>query len=210
MTGPRSAPTSPDPVGDDDAAYVLYDELARSRDRLADLGRRTELPLPDGIKAKLRAAARDRDLDLFVTAVALVAQKLARRAEERHDTASQADRLREILDELTFDHRVPKAAIIALFRDLKADLDARITHVRDARAPGYAFPDRPEAYADRPSKSEKPDQFFRRVYAAHVARGMTQADIRRADPAFYNVFHVWCSRHKKPMSGFVPATRPRR
>ena len=217
-------------------AYVLYDELLRSRDRLAELppltpgdlesvgsamhelifflitppaGAKTELPLSERAKQALLGAARDRELDLYVTMVALVARKLAARPREGWASV-QLDQLREALDALTFDYNAPKRETLSMLREIRGDLDGRIAYVRAYRKTGYRFSQRPEAYGGRANKAESPDQFFRRIYGPHVQRGLTQADIRKVDPAFYNVLHVWCSRHKRKMSSLVPATRQRR
>ncbi|WP_049823789.1 hypothetical protein [Bradyrhizobium sp. WSM2254] len=219
------------------AAFVLFNELVASRDRLASLppltpqdlerveqamheviwyfltppqGRRTELPLPEPAKTFLLKCARNRALDLYVATVALVAQKLAASDREPSSLRGELAALRDGLDALTFDHRATKTSLLAVLRDLRKDLDERIAHVASTPPKGYRFAVPPEKYKSRKKRSEKPDQFFGRVYAAHVPRGLTQADIRRADPAFYNVLHVWCSRHEKKLSGLVPATRTRR
>lgn len=218
-------------------AYIYYDELVKSRNRLALLppltpqdldrasramsevifhlmmpppGRKTELPLPEHKKARLLAAARDRSLDLYVMTVALVAQKLALTPPKYGPAANDLFALTEALDALTFDYRAPKSRTVSLLRQVKADIDARIAYVRTVRPSSYRFAELPEMYQSRPNKKERPDQFFGRVYAGHVPRGLTQADIRRVDPAFYNVLHVWCTRHKRKMSRLVPASRDRR
>jgi hypothetical protein len=216
---------------------LLFDELVRSRDRLAELSPptpselervsaamheviwylitpprsvMTALPLSEAKKVALLRAARDRDADLFVAAVALVTQKLALAKPGGKTAANQLADLKDLLDALTFDYRVPKKDTIALLRELGSDIDARIAYVRAYRPGGYRFLEQPESYGNRQTKTERPDQFFERVYGPHVRRGLTQADIRRIDPAFYNVLHVWCTRHNKRMAGLVPATRPRR
>lgn len=227
----------PGPPTDDDALLVFYDELLQSRDRLAGLGpatlqdveralramhevvwyfltpppgRKTELDLQDDVKAGLLAAARNRKLDLYVAAVALVAAKLTGHHEGVDDSAARLRAIEDSLDALTFEHRVPKRTVVAALRDVKASIEARLAHVRSSRARGYVFAAEPEAYRDRSDKAEKPDRFFQRVYGADVARGLTQADLRRSDPAFYNVLHVWCVRHEKKMSSFLPPTRQSR
>jgi hypothetical protein len=124
--------------------------------------------------------------------------------------AVQLDAIRDGLDSLTFDYRAPKRDTLAALREIRTDVDARIAYVRSHPKSGYRFPERPERYNDRKDKSERADGFFQRVYAMHVPRGLTQADIRRVDPAFYNVLHVWCTRHGRKLSAFVPATRVRR
>ncbi|MGO3933072.1 hypothetical protein [Rhodopseudomonas pseudopalustris] len=217
-------------------ALTLYSELVTSRDRLAPLppvtsrdltlsqmalhevvwlfmtppkGAATTLQLPDRLKDQLRELAQSRSLDLYATVIALVAVKLAR---ERAglNWADDLDNFNDLLDTLTFDHRRPKRAVIDTLRKLKTEIDARIAFVVAERAKGFTFPSSVELYSDRKNKRETPDQFFRRVYAKHVAQGMTQADLRKADPAFYNVFHVWCSRNRRRTESFLPATRPRR
>jgi len=220
-----------------EAAYVLFKELVGCRDRLASLppitaqdlerveqamheviwylltpplGRRTELPLPASSKAGLLAAARDRSLDLYVATVALIAQKLSASDREPSSLRGELAALRDGLDALTFDHRVTKTSLLAVLRDLRKDLDQRIAYVAATPPAGYRFAAAPERYRQRSRKAETPVEFFRRVYGAHVPRGLTQADIRKADPAFYNVLHVWCSRNKRKLSALVPATRARR
>jgi hypothetical protein len=220
-----------------DTAAVLYEELVSARDRLGDFspltpldleqvaramhevvffvitpprGAGTPLPLPDRTKGQLVAAARNRDLDLYVTAVALIARKAALRRGDGDQPAAHLDSLRNALDALTFDYRRPKRETLATLRAVRSDLDARIGYVIGFRDLGYRFRELPEAYAARLDKKERPDQFFQRVYGAHVPRGLTQADIRKVDPAYYNVLHVWCTRHKRRLSALVPATRARR
>jgi hypothetical protein len=219
-----------------EGAYILYDDLVRSRDRLADLppltphelervtlamhevvwhlitpprSVKTALPLAEDQKAVLLSAARDRTIDLYVMVVALVAQKLAL-AKSGDLAAERLALLKDELDALTFDYRAPKKETLSMLRDLRLDLDARIAYVRAYRSNGYQFLERPETYRNRSAKAERPDQFFHRVYGAHVRRGLTQADIRRVDPAFYNVLHVWCTRHERKLANLVPATRSRR
>lgn len=219
------------------AAYVLFSELVATRDRLASLppltpqdlerveqamheviwyfmtpprGHHTELPLPDQAKAVLLASVRDRSLDLYVATVALLAQKLAASDREPSTLRGELAALRDGLDALTFDHRATKTSLLAVLRDLRKDLDERIAHVAATPPSSYRFGTPPETYKSRKKRSETPDQFFGRVYAPHVPRGLTQADIRRADPGFYNVLHVWCSRHGKKLAGLVPGTRARR
>jgi hypothetical protein len=223
--------------GNLDDAAVLYEEVVGTRDRLADFppltpldleqvarvmhevvfflitpprGAGTSLPLPDRTKEHLIAAARNRDLDLYVTAVALLARKAALRRGDGDQPAAHLDSLRNALDALTFDYRRPKRETLAMLRAVRSDLDARIGYVTGFRNSGYRFRELPGAYADRPDKRERPDQFFQRVYGAHARRGLTQADIRKVDPAYYNVLHVWCTRHKRKLSALVPATRARR
>jgi hypothetical protein len=217
-------------------AYVLYDELLKSRDRLAELppltpqdlesvaramhelvfflitppaAVKTELPLSERTKQALLSAARNRDLDLYVTVVGLIASKLAARPREGWASV-QLEQVRDALDALTFDYNAPKRETLAMLQGIKADLDSRIAYVRAYRKTGYRFSQRPETYGGRANRAESPEQFFRRIYGPHVPRGLTQADIRKVDPAFYNVLHVWCSRHKRKMSSLVPATRQRR
>lgn len=217
-------------------AYILYDELLRSRDRLAELppltpqdlesvaramhelvfflitppaGAKTELPLSEQTKETLLSAARNRDIDLYVTVAALLARKLAARPREGWASV-QLEQVRDALDALTFDYNAPKRETLTMLQGIRADLDSRIAYVRAYRRTGYRFSRRPETYGGRANRAESPEQFFRRIYGPHVPRGLTQADIRKVDPAFYNVLHVWCSRHKRKMSSLVPATRQRR
>lgn len=218
-------------------AVTLYKEILMSRDRLAELppltGRdlelcqfalhetvwffmtppkwaATELPLPDDVKRQLRTAAETRENDLYVVVVALIALKLWRKQETSLSLTENLEALTDLLDLLSFDHKRPKRTILETLRELKADIDARIAHVTEARAKGFAFPEPVEIYAARKNKREKPDQFFRRVYSRYVSLGLTQADIRKSDPAFYNVFHVWCSRNGRRPESYIPAKRPRR
>ncbi|MCP1839113.1 hypothetical protein ACVIHI_007973 [Bradyrhizobium sp. USDA 4524] len=139
-----------------------------------------------------------------------MAQKLAASDREPSSLRGELAALRDGLDALTFDHRATKTSLLAILRDLRKDLDELIAYVAATPPSGYRFAVSPEKYRARKNRSETPDQFFARVYAAHVPRGLTQADIRKADPAFYNVLHVWCSRHEKKLSGLVPGTRARR
>jgi hypothetical protein len=39
---------------------------------------------------------------------------------------------------------------------------------------------------------------------------LSQAVIRKADPRFYNVLHVWCVRHQRRIASLVPGTRMKR
>lgn len=223
--------------GRSDDASVLYDEIVKARDRLAELpaltpqdlegvaqamheviwylitppvGAKTELALAPETKRSLVQAARNRDIDLYVTVTALLARKLALQRRTADLASAQLDVLKDALDALTFDYRIPKRATLTLLRDIKSDLEARIDYVLAFRKTGYRFLERPESYRSRKDKAERPDQFLRRVYGSHVRRGLTQADIRKVDPAFYNVLHVWCTRHKRKLANLVPATRPRR
>jgi hypothetical protein len=169
-------------------------------------GRRTELPFSDGLYARLLKASHDRSADLFVAAVACVAVKLA--ANDPPKTAAVSlDAVKEQLDSLAFDVRTTKKRTLELLSQARSEVDARIAYVRDSRPKGFQFLTAPETYAKRPDKSETPDHFFRRVYGAEVRRGLTQADIRKADPAFYNVLHVWCTRHRRRLASLVPASR---
>lgn len=217
------------------AISILYEELAASRDRLAGLGplRRgdielveqalhevvwyfltpsrnvsTTLALPSTVKAQLVRTARNRTLDVFVSAVALFALKLGTvdRVKRR---SSNVDRISDLLDELAFDDFQSKQETITLLRALKSEIDSRITFVKNTRRKTLRL-EGVETYSTRTNKKERPDQFFKRVYARHLPRGLTQADIRREDPAFYNVFHVWCSRNRRRMDSFVPAALKRR
>jgi hypothetical protein len=220
-----------------DEACVLYEELVQSRDRLADLPALTprdvetviqllhELiwflitppsratwppPLGDAAGTDLVLAARNRSLDTYVTVAALLAwKKAALVREDKATAATQLDAIGDALDNLTFDYRMPKRRLLDLLRGVRGDLDARIAYISQLRRPSYRFTNVPERYNDRKNKRERPDEFFKRVYAAHVARGMTQADIRTADPRFYNVLHVWCSRNNRKLSSFLPPARSR-
>jgi hypothetical protein len=223
--------------GQSDAAAILYDDLIGARDRLADLppptsldfeqvalamhevvfflitpprGAGTPLPLPDRTKAHLAAAARNRDIDLYVTAIALIARKMALRRGAGNKPAAQLDALRDALDALTFDYRRSKRETLAALRAIRSDLDARIGYVTAFRESGYQFRELPELYASRRDKKERPDQFLKRVYGPHIRRGLSQADIRKVDSAYYNVLHVWCTRHERKLSALVPTTRARR
>jgi hypothetical protein len=138
---------------------------------------------------------------------ALLARKLALQRRTADLASSQLDALKDALDALTFDYRVTKRTTLTLLRDIKSDLEARIDYVLAFRKTGYRFLERPESYRSRKDKAERPDQFLRRVYGSHVRRGLTQADIRKVDPAFYNVLHVWCTRHKRKLASLVPAAR---
>jgi hypothetical protein len=237
VEGRRRGSASEAGEGRSDDASVLYDDIVKVRDRLAELppltpqdlesvaqamheviwylitppaGAKTDLPLGPETKHSLVQAARNRDIDLYVTVTALLARKLALQRRETNLASAQLDTLKDVLDILTFDYRVPKRVTLTLLRDIKSDLEARIAYVLAFRKTGYHFLERPESYRSRKDKGERPDQFFRRVYGSHVRRGLTQADIRKVDPAFYNVLHVWCTRHKRKLASLVPATRPRR
>jgi hypothetical protein len=217
-------------------AYVLYEEIVGTRDRVADLGAvipkdmetaaqalhevtgylltppqraNTELRLPEPKKRALIAAARNPEIETFVSAVALVALRLGKRGNAAATVAHQLAIIGDALDSISFDYRTPKRSVLAILRRLREDIEARIAHQRESRRGGYQFRIRPPLYGKRSDKTEKPDQFFQRVYARHVARGLTQADIRRADPKFYNVLHVWCVRHERKLSSLVPAARSR-
>lgn len=223
--------------GSGEKARIVFDELVRSRDRLADLpaptaqdlervqqimhevywhlmtppkGARTELALSEDDKRQLVACARDRDTDVYVATVGLLALKLSARGAASRYAVAQLDVIRDALDALMFDYRRPKGEIVKMLRGLRSDIDDRIAYAKAQRETGYRFLTRPEAYRARKDKSETPDRFFQRVYGSHVARGLTQADIRRADPAFYNVLHVWCTRHQRKLGSLVPTRRPRR
>lgn len=216
--------------------YLLYDHLVRSRDRLADLPPvtpqdmervdrarhevifhvltpplhvKSDLPATAEQRAALVAAANDRKGDLFVGLVALVAQKVAVAESGRATRTGTLDVLRDALDIITFDYRTAKRDVVAMLRDLREDLDGRLAYVKGFRATGYRFLEKPELYKSRADKRERADHFFERVYRPHVRRGLTQADIRLIDPAYYNVLHVWCSRHGRAMSSLVPASRAR-
>ena len=220
-----------------ESARILYEELIASRNRLADLppitsqdladvGQamhevfwylltprpevKTALPLPQKTKDELIEAARNRSADLYVTAVALVGRKFAARRRQGRWKIDQLAAIGDALDTLTFDYAAPKKATLATLRELRSDLDARIAFVSASRPTGYKFRERPERYADRPDKKERPDQFFRRVYGDHARRGLTQADVRKIDAAYYNVLHVWCTRHKRKLSSFLAPSRQSR
>ena len=117
--------------------------------------------------------------------------------------------IEDSLDSLTFDFRATKAVTLERLSQIKSQLEDRIAHVKRSRRKAFRFGAPPEKYKDRAARSETPEQFLRRVYGADLKRGLTQADIRDADPAFYNVLHVWCSRHGKRMARLVPASRMR-
>ncbi|MEJ0076844.1 MAG: hypothetical protein WDO17_15610 [Alphaproteobacteria bacterium] len=221
------------PIGEQ--AFVLFDELLRSRDRLAGLspltardletisqamheviwffltppkGRKTDLALSEEVKAGLLRASGDRTNDLYTLIVAAIALKLAG-GRTAPNAPAILDRLGELLDSLAFDSRAAKKTALGLLRRAREEVDARIAYVRQGRPQSYRFSRAPEQYRNRRDKTEKPDAFFRRVYGADVRRGLTQADLRRADPAFYNVLHVWCTRREKRLSAMLPASRPR-
>jgi hypothetical protein len=215
-------------------AVILFEELVSCRDRIAGLplptsldfehanqamhelvwylltppkGARTGLQLPDTAKAQLTGAARDRSIDLYALTIALLAQKMSStRPNRQRDLVAAA---LDSLDGLAFDYRRPKKDTLSLLRELREAIDSRVAYVRAHRRGGFEFREKPETYAARREKRERPDAFFNRVYARLVPRGLTQADIRRVDPAFYNVLHVWCSRNKRKLSGFLPPTRER-
>jgi hypothetical protein len=216
---------------------TLFDELVHSRDRLADLppltagdmecaeralhearwffitppkGRKTTLDLPAPTKAALLTAAGDANSELFVLAVAVIASKLAAARGSTSNRVESLDRLIDLLDELSFDDRLPRRSAIDQLRKLRSEIDDRIAALRHEKKKPLKFDPPPEKYADRARKAEKPDAFLKRVYGHHIKRGITQADIRRADPAFYNVLHVWCVRNKKIISQIVPPERTRR
>jgi hypothetical protein len=213
---------------------TVYEALIASRNRLADLPPLTTQDLEDvalamnelvwlvmtppgrakpaldvggSVLANLTEAARDRDLDLYATTVAVVARKLGQRSRSGPLKVDQLAVVGEALDALTFDFAEPKKATLSALRELRSDLDARIAYVTAFREKGYRFQARPELYADRKDKSEGPDRFFRRVYGDHARRGLTQADVRGVDPAYYNVLHVWCTRHKRKLSTFLAPSR---
>jgi hypothetical protein len=215
---------------------TLFEELVRSRKRLAELSpltgqdiesaRRavhelvwylltpsphdeTLLSLPQDKKAVLFDAAHNRDLDLYVLATSVLARKLALQGSARSIAIDQVDIIRDALDKLTFDYLSPKKETLATLREIRADLDARIGYVSRSRTPGFRFLEQPERYSERKDKRERPDQFFRRVYGQHVPRGLTQRDIRHIDPKFYNVLHVWCTRHERKLASFLPPARSR-
>lgn len=232
---PKNTGTAEEYRHDSDVG-IIYDDLLSARDRLAGLAPLTSqdferaaramheviwflltpprsapktLPISADKAEQLLHAARDRDLDLYVTVVALVAAKLGN-ISTPSGLPKHLDELNDMLDTITFDHRLAKNATVELLRRLKSELDARIAYVKKHREKGIRFSEPPELYKNRKDKTERPDRFFRRIYAKHLPRGLTQADIRKADPAFYNVLHVWCVRNKKLISNLVPAARPRR
>jgi hypothetical protein len=217
-----------------DAARTVYEELVSVRNRLAGLPppskddfenvlqainevfwyvmtplaqRKVDLPLPETAKSSLIRAARNRSADLHTAAVALLAVKLSHWSRRGLSDTGQLQKFEGLLDEITFDYRRSKRATHTILRDLKSDVDARIAYVTKSRLNGYRFVERPESYRARANKKETPIAFFERVYGSHVRRGLTQADLRRIDPAFYNVIHVWCVRHERKMSSLLPSTR---
>jgi hypothetical protein len=218
-------------------ALAFYDEVVGSRDRIADLApatphdveragmamhevvfhlitppssRKADPALPAAVRDALTSAARDRAIDPYALTIAMLAAKLADRSGADVFARNQLEQIATALDALTFDYRRPKPATLGVLKELRADIEARIAYVRSFRPGAYRFLDLPELYQSRRDKSEGPDRFFARVYRAHVARGLTQGDIRRVDPAFYNVLHVWCTRHQKKLTSLVPTTRRRR
>ncbi|WP_375414984.1 hypothetical protein [uncultured Bradyrhizobium sp.] len=216
---------------------VFFDWLVQVRERIADLppitqpdieaalqaqhevfwslmtapaGAESNLPLPRETQAGLIRAARDRSSDLFTLAVAMVAIKLTAWQRRGASDVVQMQGLEGLLDALTFDYQRPKRKTLSLLRDLKTNIDERLSYVRNSKPGGYRFLSKPEPYLSRPDKSESPLKFFERVYGAHVRRGLTQADLRRVDPGLYSALHVWCFRHKRTMANLVPSTRPKR
>jgi hypothetical protein len=171
--------------------------------------RNADLPLPEAARSALIRAARDRSADLHTAVVALLAVKLSQWARRGGSDTEQLQGLEGLLDEITFDYRRSKRATQAILRNLKSDIDARITYIAKSKPNGYRFIERPESYRARADKKETPIAFFARVYGAHARRGLTQADLRRIDAAFYNVLHVWCVRHDRKMSSLLPSTRRR-
>jgi hypothetical protein len=220
-----------------ESARTLYEELIASRNRLADLPpvtsqdladvgqamheifwylltpppkAKSALPLSEETRDQLIEVARNRGADLYVTVVGLIGRKLAARRRQGRWKIDQLAAIGDALDTLAFDYAGPKKVTLATLRELRSDLDSRIAFVSAARATGYKFRERPERYADRPDKKERPDQFFRRVYGDHARRGLTQADVRKMDPAYYNVLHVFCTRHQRKLSSFLAPSRQRR
>jgi hypothetical protein len=215
--------------------FTLHEYIVKSRDRLAELptitsremkcvalamheviwllftpprGAKTDLDLSARVKGDLLRAARDRSIDLYVVIIAALAVQIANAGPGL--TASEAlTAVNEHFDHLTFDFRATKKDTIEILKQLRAELDARIAYVRAVRKKRFRFDRPPERYKARKDRRETPPRFFERVYGAEVARGLTQADLRNIDPAFYNVLHVWCSRHKKRMADLIPASRPR-
>jgi hypothetical protein len=174
------------------------------------LDRAADLPVDRATRERLVRAARDRGIDDYVVLCALVAQKLALASGAQRNVRDMAVAIGELLDALAYDVRAPKRDTLAALAQLKKDIEARAAHVRQQRLGGYQFLDPPELYRDRADPKERPDAFFNRVYRSHVRRGLTQADLRRADPAFYNVLHVFCSRAGRKMTAFAPPQRARR
>lgn len=162
--------------------------------------------LRQGLAKAVALIASSADAQLYLSVATLLALKLAASG----NGESNADRLIAELDAMTFDIARPKNSTLALLRALKAEVEERIILVRHSMAKRFHFLAPPELYRLRKNKKEPPDQFFLRVYGNEVRRGLTQGDIRGHDPAFYNVFHVWCARNAKRMSRYVPSTRFRR
>lgn len=181
-----------------ESVYLLYDDLVRSRDRLADLpaltpkdmervalamhevifhlmmpplSKKADLPVSSEVRSELVGAARNRSLDRFVTLVALVAQKIALAEWNTTNRLDSIAILTDALDVLTFDYRAPKKETVALLRAIREDLADRVKYVTGLRSSSYRFIERPELYAHRKDKRERPDRFFERVYRAHVRRG---------------------------------------
>jgi hypothetical protein len=159
--------------------------------------------LTQGLAKAVALIAGSADAQLYLSIATLLALKLAASGSR----APSADRLIAELDAMTFDIARPKNATLALLRALRAEVEERITLVRNSKAKRFRFLAPPELYRLRKNKKERPDQFFLRVYGNELPRGLTQGDIRGRDPAFYNVFHVWCARNEKRMSRYVPSTR---
>lgn len=222
--------------GHDEAedALVAFDELVRARPRLAGLAplSRRELDAatvalheavmhflsrrqgaPAGPSAgnaadRLLKAARNRSTYAFTVLVAALAIKVSgsRTAETPN---LMIEELTDYLDGIAFDVRATRRATLARLKRVRIEVDARIRHVRESPPAAFQFVAQPELYGGRADKTETPEKFFKRVYGPEVRRGMTQADLRRVDPAFYNVLHVWCSRNKRLISRLVPASRRR-
>ena len=218
---------------EDEDVRLAYEELLASRDRLAGLppitredfndlalalhetvfycltapAGRSTLPLPQEKTESFLAAARSPDAFLFVSVVAVLAAKIATTRTRGGNLAGQLRLITNALDALAFEYRVPKRELLAALREVQGEVGTRIAEVKAAKSTRFRFSQEPEIYAKRKDKAETPEHFFKRVYAQDVPRGLTQSDIRRVDPAFYNVFHVWCSRHAKRMSRFVPTSR---
>lgn len=231
----RTDPAAATPEQARTPIFAIYEEVIGGRDRLAGLppltaqdlssitlamheavwfflrpprsGERAPT-LPTHTLGGLTLAARDRSGDLFTTLVAALALKLAGRR-IGHTAATLAEDVLDGIESLTFDFRATKATTLDRLSAIKAHVDDRIAYVRRTRRRRFAFSKPPERYRDRPNKRETPDRFLRRVYGADLKRGLTQADIRDADPRFYNVLHVWCTRHRKRMADLVPTSRAR-
>ena len=209
---------------------MLFDELLRARDRLAGLSPLTPADLspvavalhevvwffmaaskadrPRPLPSALKRLSHDRAADLYATLVATLAVKLTG-LNRRQTAASVIQGISDGLDTLTFDFRATKAETLERLTRIRTDITERIRHIRHTRRPPFRFNTPPEKYSDRKVRSENPERFLRRVYGIELERGLTQADIRATDPGFYNVLHVWCTRHGKPLAKLLPPSRMR-